>query len=214
MKLMKRALAILIATLMIVSLTACGASPTSAAESFLNAVKAGDAEAIAEVYVESDFNILSAASDTTEEEEATEEESSDALTKVYEEELLPKMQDFDFEISNEQIDGDKATVDVTVKAYPIGNAFSAFFGEYMTQAFALAFSDASDEQLDSIAGGIMADQVSKLTEKTCKKTATMTLVKKDDKWVVDKIDSDSDILDAISGGLVTTVKNLDSAWGE
>lgn len=39
----------------------------------------------------------------------------------------------------------------------------------------------------------------------------------DGKWVVDQLDGESDIIDAITGGLVTSMKNMDeafSAWDE
>lgn len=210
---MRKILVILLSAVMILTLCSCGgASPTNTAENFLNAVKAGDAEAIAEVYVDSDFDILNAASDSDEEDAAS--ETSDSLTMVYEEQLLPKLQDFDFEISNEQIDGDSATVEVKFTTYKIGEAFSEFFGEYLTQAFALVFSDPSDEQMDEIAGSIMSEKVGALTEKSFEKTATMKLVKKDNQWLVEKISDDSDLLDAMSGGLVTMVQSLDESFSE
>ncbi len=115
------------------------------------------------------------------------------LTKVYEEQMMPKMLDFDYELSNEQIDGDKATVDVKITTYSIGDAFTAFFSDYMSQALILAFSDASEEELDSLATTILSGKLADLTEQKYEKTATLSLSMKDDKWVVDEIETGDDI---------------------
>ena len=117
----------------------------------------------------------------------------------------------------EQIDGDKATVDVKITTYRIGDAFTAFFSDYISQAFMLAFSDASEEDLDALATTILSGKLADLSEKTYEKTATLSLSMKDDKWVVDNIEDSDEFLDAITGGLVTSMKTMTdafSAWGE
>ena len=209
---MKRIISIILMVLMIVGLTACGASPTSTTESFLNAVKSGDTDTINEVYAGGTLDIMDSVSD--EGDDAEDETTDDSLDKVYDELLVPKLLDFDYEVSNEQIDGDKATVDVKFTTYKLGDAFSAFFSEYLTQAFALIFSDVSDEQMDALASNILTEKLNLCEEKTYDKTVTLSLSKKDGKWVVDAIEPASDIIDALSGGLVTTMKNLDTVWGE
>ena len=167
---MKKILALLISLMMVFSLTACGGpSPTDVSDNFLTAIKNADNEALAECYVEDEFDLFQEASDAAEsddEEDGDKEEAEadDALTKVYEENLVPKMLEFEYELSNEKIDGDKATVDVT--------------------------------------------------EKTYEKTATLSLIKKDDKWLVDSVEGNKDVLNALSGGLVDAVSNMATAFGE
>ena len=203
-------------------LNGCGSkipSPTETTDAFLQALKAQDDEAIAGVYADEELDLLDAASDSEEEAEDTEgsEDLNSGLESVYEEQLLPKMLDFDYEISNEQINGDKATVDVKFTTYKIGEAFTAFFGDYISQAFVLAFSDVSEEELDALAATTLSSKLADLTEKSYEKTVTIPLTMTDGKWVVDQIESESDIIDAITGGLVTSMKNMDeafSAWDE
>lgn len=220
---MKRKLLVITAIMvMIAVLSGCGPkipTPTETTNSFLQALKSQDAEAIASVYDGTDVDLLEAASDSAEDNETdSDSETTDTgLEAVYEEQMLPKMLDFDYELSNEQIDGDKATVDVKITTYRIGDAFTAFFSDYISQAFMLAFSDASEEDLDALATTILAGKLADLSEKTYEKTATLSLSMKDDKWVVDNIEDSDEFLDAITGGLVTSMKTMTdafSAWGE
>ena len=220
---MKRKLLVITAIMvMIAVLSGCGPkipTPTETTDSFLQALKSQDAEAIAGVYDGTDVDLLEAASDSAEDNETdSDSETTDTgLEAVYEEQMLPKMLDFDYELSNEQIDGDKATVDVKITTYRIGDAFTAFFSDYISQAFMLAFSDASEEDLDALATTILSGKLADLSEKTYEKTATLSLSMKDDKWVVDNIEDSDEFLDAITGGLVTSMKTMTdafSAWGE
>ena len=220
---MKRKLLVITAIMVIMSvLSGCGPkipTPTETTDSFLQALKSQDAEAIAGVYDGTDVDLLEAASDSAEDNETDgDSETTDTgLEAAYEEQMLPKMLDFDYELSNEQIDGDKATVDVKITTYRIGDAFTAFFSDYISQAFMLAFSDASEEDLDALATTILSGKLADLSEKTYEKTATLSLSMKDDKWVVDNIEDSDEFLDAITGGLVTSMKTMTdafSAWGE
>ena len=218
----RKLLAITAIMVMIAVLSGCGPkipTPTETTDSFLQALKSQDAEAIASVYDGTDVDLLEAASDSAEDNETdVDSETTDTgLEAVYEEQMLPKMLDFDYELSNEQIDGDKATVDVKITTYRIGDAFTAFFSDYISQAFMLAFSDASEEDLDALATTILSGKLADLSEKTYEKTATLSLSMKDDKWVVDNIEDSDELLDAITGGLVTSMKTMTdafSAWGE
>ena len=220
---MKRKLLVITAIMVMMAvLSGCGSkipTPTETTDSFLQALKSQDAEAIASVYDGTDVDLLEAASDSAEDNETdVDSETTDTgLEAVYEEQMLPKMLDFDYELSNEQIDGDKATVDVKITTYRIGDAFTAFFSDYISQAFMLAFSDASEEDLDALATTILSGKLADLSEKTYEKTATLSLSMKDDKWVVDNIEDSDEFLDAITGGLVTSMKTMTdafSAWGE
>lgn len=213
----KKLLVITIVMAMLAALSACGPkipTPTETADTFLTAVKAQDNETLATVYAGGELDLLEEAAEADESQTADEDSG---LTAVYEEQMVPKMLDFDYEISNEQIDGDSATVDVKVTTYNIGDAFTAFFSDYLSQALILAFSDASEEELDSLATTILSGKLADLTEKKFEKTATLSLSMNDDKWVVDEIKSGDDIVDGLTGGLVSAFANMNdalSAWEE
>ena len=146
----KKLLVITLVMTMLACLCACGSkipTPTETADTFLTAMKAQDNETLATVYAGGDIDLLDKAAEADDSGEANEDSG---LTKVYEEQMVPKMLDFDYELSNEQIDGDKATVVVKITTYRIGDAFTAFFSDYLSQALILAFSDASEEDLDAL----------------------------------------------------------------
>lgn len=213
----KRLLVITLALAMIAALSACGPkipTPTETADTFLTAIKAQDGEALATVYAANDIDLLDKAAESDGSEDVNEDSG---LTKVYEEQMAPKMLDFDYELSNEKIDGDKATVDVKITTYRIGDAFTSFFSDYLSQALVLAFGDASEEELDSMATTILSGKLADLTEKSYEKTVTLSLSMKDDKWVVDELETGGDIVDALTGGLVTAFNGMEdamAAWEE
>ena len=195
-------------------LSSCGGpSPTDSADTFLQAIKTQDAEKLASIYSSGELDLLDAASssDDSESEEAV-DEAGDGLTQVYEEQLVPKMLDFDYELSNEQVDGDKATVDVKFTTYRIGDAFTSFFSEYISQAFILAFSDTSEEEMDALAASLLAGKIADLTEKSYEKTATISLTKVDGKWMVDDVQGNKDVIDGITGGLLSSFSSMESAF--
>ncbi len=207
------AIALSIFTTMLFFSSCGGPKPTEVADTFLTALKTQDAEKIAEVYSGGELDLINETY-TEEAEEETADSSFDAIT---EEQLIPKMLEFDYELSNEQIDGDKATVDVKISTYRIGDAFSSFIADYMSQALILAFSDATEEDMDALASTLLSGKVADMTEKTYEKTVPLSLTKVDDKWMVDKLEPAGEFVDALTGGLATSFKTIDDAfsnWGE
>ena len=84
--------------------------------------------------------------------------------------------------------------------------------DYFTQAFALAFSDASDEQMEELANTIFETKMNELKDKDYSETVTLNLVNKDDGWKIVKIKNGGDFYNAISGGLVKAFENLEDAF--
>lgn len=203
----KKILSILLALGLVFSLCACGGpTPTSTVETFLDAVKVQDTETIKTVYGDEDFSFIGEMD--LESEDSTQPETD----KILNEKLLPKLLEFDYTVSNEQINEDKATVDVTVTTYNFGPAMTSFFSSYMTQAFALIFDDNAEAKLDKIAANLLTAEVDKLTEKTCEKTATISLTATEEGWVIDEIDEEGEVLDALTGGMVSSIEALNEAF--
>ena len=84
--------------------------------------------------------------------------------------------------------------------------------EYFTQAFALAFSDAADDQIEELANTILETKLNELKDKDYSETVTLNLVNKDDGWKVAKIKNDSDFYNAVTGGLVKAFESLEDAF--
>lgn len=194
---------------MTASLCACGEpSPTDVVDEFMTAVKTQDTDATAATYAGDDLNFL----DDMDLQEAGDGEEATAMDKVVEEKMLPKMMEFEYTLGEEVIDGDKATVDVTIKTYNFGSAFSSFMTNYLTQAFAMAFSGGTEEEMDNLGATLLSTEMDNLTEMTCEKTATVSLTHTDEGWVIDALDEEGPFYDALTGGLVTTISTLDESF--
>lgn len=211
---MKKKIAILMAfcLLALVALCGCGGpTPTETADTFLSAIKAQDEEAIKTVYAGEDFDLMGDVSKNgygDENDDSSDLLSGEDMTEMF----MSKLLDFDYELSNEKIDGNKATVDVKITTYEIGNAFSSFMTDYFSQALTLAFSGASDEQIEKVADNILTEKFTELKSKDYTGTATLKLVKKDDVWKVAEIGDDAEFLNVLSGNMVKTLENLEEAY--
>ena len=188
--------------MLMMCLTACGGpTPTETVDSFLTAVKAQDSESIKTIYAEEDFEAFDMG-----------EDSEDNLYGDLEETLMTKLLDFEYTLSNEQINEDKATVDVTFKTYELGKAMSSWITEYISQAFALAFGGASDEQLEKLAETILTDKIDDAEEKTFEKTVTVSLTDKDGAWVIDEFEEEGEFYNALTGGMIEAMNEIDEMW--
>ena len=203
----KKTLLIVSSLIVAVALCACGSpSPTETTDSFLQALKSEDSDAVKTLYADDKINILEEF-----EENNTGDVESKAIAKLIEEEVKPKMLDFKYEISNEKIDGNKATVDVKLTTYDMGAAFTAFAGEYFTQAFTLAFSGTSEEELNALAETLLSEKLT-AAEKNYHQTVTVSLTQKDDKWMIDKFEENGVFFNAITGGIIDAVNGLNEAY--
>ena len=180
-------------------------SPTEVTDTFLNAVKSQDMETMQNNYAEGTFDFGQIASSEASEEGAQlSEEATNTLTS--------KLLEFDYEISNEQINENTATVDVSITTYPFGDAFSSFVSDYLSQGFAAALNGASDEEMGELGSSILTQKLNGM-EKSYTGTATLSLTKVDDQWKVDTIADDSDFVNVLSGGLLDTANTINEVYG-
>ena len=199
---MKKIITIILCFAMALGLCACGAqSPTDATNDFMKAIKEKDADALKAIYSDGDIDLM---------KEAKQSDSSgvDAkLDEIYNKELEEKLFDFDYEVSNEKIDGDHATVDVKIKTYGFGTTFTKFMEEYFIQIFNMAMDGKSDDEIDKEATEMLSAKMKDM-KKDYEKTITLSLSKKDDKWMVGSVDNNINFYDALAGGLLDSLKSL------
>ncbi len=180
-------------------------SPTEVTDSFLNAVKSQDSETIQSNYAEGSFDFGQVATAEASEEGAQlSEEAANTLTS--------KLLEFDYELSNEKIDGDTATVDVAITTYPFGDAFSSFVSDYLSQGFAAALNGATEEEMSELGSTILTQKLNGM-EKSYTGTATVSLTKVDGEWKVDAIADDSDFVNVLTGGLLDTANMINEVYG-
>lgn len=199
----KKVISAIMITLLAFVFCACGsaseATPSDVAGDFLEAVKAQDTTAIEKVYAGEGFD-MTKSTDTSD------------LPEGLAEQLTEKMFGFDYEIGEEAIDGESATVEVTIKTYDIGDAFEDFMGEYVSQALDLAMSGADEEKLTEVAMEIFAEKFDELSDKDYSATVKLPLEKTEDGWKVSQIDDDSDFLNALTGGMLDAVKKISESF--
>lgn len=191
-----------------------GPSPTDTTQQFLDGLKNDDMESIQGAYA-GDPNQTFESWGSSAEDESTSNDggvTSTEMKDLIDNDLIPKMREFDYELSNEQINGDVATVDVKITTYALGDALSSFMSEYISQAFTLAFSQPSDEQMNQLATSIFSSKI-KSMDKSYTDTVTVNLSKQDNAWKVDAINADSDIADALLGGMISSLKSYQQVYG-
>lgn len=130
MKMLKRFLIIMLTIVMVVGITACGKStPTSEVEKVLEGLAAGKRDEI-NILVTDAINksIFGGSEELSEEVQGgMTEETQDLLNGI-----VGKME---YKINSEKIDGEKATVNVTLKGGNISKAFKGYLGDLLTLAY-------------------------------------------------------------------------------
>lgn len=104
-------------------------------------------------------------------------------------------------------DGQSAVVTVQFTTVNIGLVFTTFMMNYMAKAFELAFSGATEEQLNQVgidlfleaANGAPKDKVS---------TVDIEMVLVDKEWRIHLEEGDIALFDAMMGGLISTLKDF------
>ena len=168
---MKKILVLLL-TMCIVMLTACGTpSPSDVLKADLENAKSSPDEIVSEI------------GDTGFGEEAMSE-------------LVQKVLAFEYELGEETIDGETATVETTITTYPFGEIFTTVVTNFITQAFTNA-GDLSDEDMAGLIDQLLIEELGK-AEKTYKETVSIQLKLEDGNWVVQET---KEMSNALTGGM-------------
>ena len=163
---------ILLLALCLIFMTACGtASPTDALKADLENAKSSPDEIIGQLG-----------------EDGFGEEATQAL--------VDKVLEFDYQLGEEKIDGDKATVETTITTYTFGEIFTGIVADFITRAF--ANPDMTDDDASALLDQLLMDALDK-ADKTYSKTITIELSQEDGEWVVQESDEMSN---ALTGGML------------
>lgn len=190
---MKKLNKILLTLALAVTLTGCnmgdmGNTPTKKVETFFDKYQKLDSNVL------NDLDLTIA--DDTSIDEASRSEYRDFMKKHY--------QDLEYEIKDEKIDGDKATVttEVTVRDYSKVISDADTYKETNASEF-------NDETGNYNAGLFSKYRLTKLKDVTEKKTYTLeiTLTKKDGEWIMDEL-SETD--EQKVNGLYNDGSNIDT----
>lgn len=199
-----------------IGLMGCGGpSPTDVTKQAIEAVKAQDTDALAKVYAGGAANISTDmfASTSEGEELADSSDLTDDQQQVVKD-FYSKLLDFDYTLSDEQIDGDSATVKVTINTYNFGNALNKVFQDALSTAFMYMFSTDQDAAQNATTQAMIDSldtQMKSLTDKDKSATATVSLEKQDGNWVVQPFDGD--FYNAMTGGAYDLSNNMQKSFG-
>jgi len=198
---MKRILSRALVLLLLISgLSACSAKPKpeTTVLTFLEAYKAQESMDYSTLF---DTEVPNTMSVNPFEDSTTPSEITNKMTELilsYEVEVLDSV------IAK---DGQSAVVTVQFTTINIGLVFTTFMMNYMAKAFELAFSGATEAQLNQVgidlfleaANGASKDKVS---------TVDIELVLVDKEWRIHLEEGDTALFDAMMGGLISTLKDF------
>lgn len=178
-KLLKTTVLALIATMMLFALSSCSkkASPADGLKAYLDEFK--------------------------NKANATEMLGEDAQEFVDEfgEDLINTMLDFEYTIGETKENGDTASVEVTIKTKKFGEATTAGLENMINQAFALAFSGMSEEDMTKEMIKNFTDTLKK-AEDGFEKTLPVEMKKGEEAWVLAD-ENNPELADALSGGMIS-----------
>ena len=174
-----------------VLLQGCGVkTPTDVVNDYFNKIRKGDMN-VAEVF------------NSTEDSEK-EQKDIDSLSEDTQNKVIDKLKEIKCNVNSEVIDGETATVNVTVK----GMDFNLVLAKIMQEAFgfmmAQAFSgtEMTDEQSTTYIDGLLNKYIDEVT--FSEKTGDISLIKENDEW---KIQGDDSLLKLLIGMDSTTFDN-------
>ena len=120
--------------------------------------------------------------------------------------FIKKVQDFDYEVKDEKVDGKKATVKVEIKTYDFGAAYKTTYDTVVADAKSGKITATTD--IKDYVYNLMFQNLISVKDKSYKKTVTINCTKNDKgEWTTD-INSNVDFLDAMMGGMCTAIKSV------
>lgn len=120
--------------------------------------------------------------------------------------FIKKVQDFDYEVKDEKVDGKKATVKVEIKTYDFGAAYKTTHDTVVADAKSGKITATTD--IKDYVYNLMFQNLNSVKDKSYKKTVTINCTKNDKgEWTTD-INSNVDFLDAMMGGMFTAIKSV------
>lgn len=202
---MKKKLSLLLVIVLCFTLFSCvkQPTPTDVANSYLSAIKSNDTEQLTKLYA-GDISTVSF--------QAACDDMSDSFSKELAKNVTTKFTSFEYKISNEIIKDDKATVDVTIKTYNLGDAFKSAISEYITEGISLAISGTSEEEINKLLEDKLSKKISEATF-DYESTVPLSLTKTKDGWIIDEYSDDSEFLNALTGGIIDTSKDMAESFG-
>lgn len=128
---------------------------------------------------------------------------SNEMTERY----IELFQGFEHTIKDTVINGDKATVNVEILTYPMGDLLSNYMTQLMPKVFEWAFSGMSEAEMTQKMTDLFIE-LSNSLEKTYTNTVPVYLIKIDDKWLIMGGETNYPLFNALTGGMIDFAKKF------
>ena len=218
-------LGVLAAVLLVIAVALCvragvrmtNATPEATASAALHAVVSHDRSAFAGCYAgnpdELDHDVDTALAGAIGLESSTTVPSElDASHQKAYEAFLARLVDFDYEVGQAQVDGDSATVQVTVKTRDLDAYFNDCMSDYLARTLADArYTGAVSNQNQARLFVDVADEhAQQLGDKDQSATVERGLVRTGGTWKLDTLDASE--LDVLTGGFFGALEQVGNSY--
>lgn len=125
-------------------------------------------------------------------------------------ELFSKLADFTYKIEDyttDPKDPNKATVLITMDYYDLGTAFERSLLEYLKTDIEMTYDGGKGDDIIKKADEIIVDTI-KSSKKVTAHHIPVKLTKDNKDWKLDKISTDSELLNALTGNIMQTINTL------
>ncbi len=204
MRKVKRFMCMVLTIAFIVSLAGCSsrASAKSVVDNAIQAFQNADIESMQQYWGDTD---LTSSEDSLEDD-------------VYTQQLLELLSSgltYEITDSSEDVKAGTATVTVELTNIDMSTVFSEWMGEIFSQALVYAFLPAeqqpSEEELNDLSMELFQEAIENHTDDKVANTIDIPLSLVENKW---KIDQSDEIIDAMTGGMMTSLSSLDDIFND
>ena len=142
--------------------------------------------------------------------ELTDDDVFGALIQEDPDNLFKKVMDFDYKVKDEKIAEDEKSAELTVEitTYPFGDQLKVALTNLFMQALSGEIDTEDEDQITKM----VYDELKKPEEKTYKKEVKISYKRTDDGWKTD-LANNEEFMDAVMGGMYTTVNEMNEMWG-
>lgn len=192
----------LLITLITIALVGCNTKPTNPRENagnFLDAVKQQDFSKAEQFYEETFENIPLL------------KNKVEAVSPAVAKELFNKLSDFDYDIERveeDSKDSNQAIVWVKITYYNLGSAFESVIKDFLAEDIQMSFSGANKDETIKKAEEIILVKLGGAKKETAE-SIPIRMTKEENKWIVQSLTDNKELLNALSGNIISSLPNID-----
>jgi len=201
---MRKISKLIIVVLMSILLVGCFPKPESKLQAYLDSIKTMDLSSENTLYLSDYFDTPTATESTL---NIGLDQSTTTYSQAFTDRYVQLFQGFEYTLGKSTVEGDKASVELTITTYPMGDLMRQYIMNIITNSLTWAFSGMSEEEMNQK----MNDSFIELTdtaEMTYTKTVTVYLVKGEKDWLMVGGTTNNDLFNALTGGMIDLANSM------